>query len=165
MPYPWILLVALILSAGCSKQQYGQCEAPDEALKVLFKPKVPAQIFSHSFCVVCNTEIAPSEYADWALEMGASQVPDNPQDPCLYVYSQGPTDIDSLGQCQSLVCDGGAQYSDMANDGNGNFNLAPLLNGEAFSFNEEWILVEEEAVGTSGQDSAGFLFSDAQLQR
>jgi len=136
----WMMMIALCLSAGCSTQQYGQCDAPADHLEVLFKPKITGHPFSHSFCVVCNTEISPEDYGDWALQMGASSVPNDPSDPCLYVYPSTESNIDSLAECQSLVCDGGAEYSDMASDSNGNFDLAPLLNGAALEFNEEWVL-------------------------
>ena len=112
----------------CSSQEYGQCEPPKDNLKILFTPKNPLHPFSHSFCIVCNPDITPTEYEDWVLEMGALQGPDNVNDvhPCLYVYAY-QTDIGSLGECQSLVCEGGAIYNDMVGKDNGNIDISSIL--------------------------------------
>ncbi len=131
------LATATLLACGGNAgagQEYGQCESPNEHLKVMFKPKITGHPFSHSFCIVCNPQLEPEAYGEWALAMGASQAPDNTDGllPCLYVYD--PTapetgiDTDSLERCQSLVCDGEAEYNDMVNEINGNFDLEPLLN-------------------------------------
>ena len=122
------LLSALMMSVGCGQQQYSRCDPPDEHLKVMFKPKIDVLPFSHSFCIVCNIELAPEEYGDWALEMGG-QPPSSVEDvyPCLYVYTSNNTDIETLNQCDSLVCEGGAEYNDMVGRNNGNFDLDPLF--------------------------------------
>jgi len=126
------MFVALLMSAGCVQQQYGQCEEPNTQLEVMFKPRNPAHPFSHSFCIVCNTGIERAQYGDWAVAMGAPQAPDDTAGlhPCLYVYdpSESETGIDSLELCRSLVCDGGAEYNDMVATSNGNFDLDPILN-------------------------------------
>jgi hypothetical protein len=102
-------------------------------------------VFSHSFCVVCNTQISPDEYEEWANEMGSPQMPDAYDNvhPCFYVYAPDSLDledgIDSLALCESLVCDGGAEYADMVGKGQGNFDVTPLLNGTAM-VGEEWML-------------------------
>jgi len=114
---------------SCAQEEYSQCESPRSALKTMFKPKNDALVFSHSFCVVCSPSLEEHEYEDWALEMGAPQGPSDPAavHPCLYVYTANNTDIDSLAQCTSLVCEGGAVYNDMVGKENGNFNLDPIL--------------------------------------
>jgi hypothetical protein len=117
-----------VLTSPCYSQEYGQCDAPKEHLNILFKPKDIIHPFSHSFCIVCNPDIAPQEYEAWALDMGAPQGPDNTNDvhPCLYVYSS-QIEINSLDECQSIVCDGGATYNDMVGKGNGNIDVSPIL--------------------------------------
>lgn len=117
---------------GCSQQEYGQCDAPNEDLKVLFKPESSTNIFSHSFCVVCNAEITQDEYADWAIAMGAPSGPADVNDvhPCLFVYLPSDAEVEeisSLAQCESLVCEGKGSYNDMVRKDNGNVNVAPLL--------------------------------------
>ena len=129
------LALFALSAAGCSSQQYGECQAPDDHLKVMFKPKSAANPFSHSFCIVCNPDLTPEEHAAWALEMGAPNVPGNAENmlPCLYVYppeNAGGNGASSLKQCKSWICDGDASYNDMVSDKNGNFDLEKLLNGE-----------------------------------
>ena len=124
--------IALVLAwtAGCAShdaQEFGQCEAPDGHLQVMYKSKNPLFTFSNPFCVVCNNAIEPAEYAAWAESMGATSVPLDPELPCLYVYPGEPKDIESLEECQSLVCDGSAVYNDMVSDSNGNLDLSPIL--------------------------------------
>jgi hypothetical protein len=147
MRFIWILLVALLMTAGCSSQEYGQCEAPNDNLKVMFKPKLKAHPFSHSFCIVCNTDLEPEGYDEWAIEMGAPQGTNNMEGilPCLYVYRPDGSEqeTDSLEICEALVCGGEAEYSDMVNEKNGNFNLDPILDPDALVVQEEWILAEE----------------------
>ena len=149
----WLLVgMTLILGAGCGgvdSQEYGQCEAPNDHLKVMFKPKTPGMVFSHSFCVVCNTAIEPEEYDDWAEEMGATSIPNTPELPCLYVYTGAQSNFGSMSQCQSMVCDGTATYSDMVSSSNGNFDLTPVLNGSAFAINDAWHLTEQEAMSAA----------------
>ena len=117
-----------VLTSPCSNQEYGQCEPPKDNLQILFTPKNTLHPFSHAFCIVCNPDIAPHEYEDWVLEMGSLQGPDNVNDvhPCLYVYAN-QTDISSLDECQSLVCEGGATYNDMVGKDNGNIYVSPIL--------------------------------------
>ena len=144
MKWQWLLAVILLLSVGCGKQQYAQCAAPNSDLKVMFKAKIKVHPFSHSFCIVCNTKIEPSEYADWAMEMGAPQGPSNTDTvhPCLYVYTgtqtNGPS---SLQECHALACGGNASYNDMVGKSNGNFNLGPILNNDSL-IAEEWIIAD-----------------------
>ena len=143
MKWTWIALLALV-SLGCKTQYYGQCEPPQDELEILFKAKSSANPFSHNFCVVCNTEISPDQYEEWALDMGAPQGPtfvDNVH-PCLYVYpdSQEPEDaIDSLEMCESIVCGGQAVYNDMVGKDQGNFDVTPLLDGTS-AVAQEWVL-------------------------
>ena len=127
LPVGFVLGAALGLSA-CSQQLYGQCDPPDDHLKVMFKPKVSTHPFSHSFCIVCNPDLVPSEYADWAMEMGAEEGPSDPNSvhPCLYAYSQSMS-VDTIDQCESMICSGEADYNDMVGKGNGNFDLSPIL--------------------------------------
>ena len=122
------LVIFFLLTACANSQQYDQCDMPKDSLKILFKPENPAHPFSHSFCVVCNTEIEPEEYEDWALDMGAPEGPSSVDDvhPCLYVYSSGNV-INNLEMCQSLVCDGGATYNDMVGKNNSNIDVTPIL--------------------------------------
>ena len=129
------LALFALSAAGCSSQQYGECQAPDDHLKVMFKPKNVANPLSHSFCIVCNPDLSSEEHAAWALEMGAPKEPGDPEDmlPCLYVYppeNAGGNGANSLKQCMSWICEGGATYSDLVSDKNGNFDLEKLLNGE-----------------------------------
>ena len=125
-----IIASLIIMSVGCSQEEYSECASPRNELKIMFKPKYEAHPFSHSFCIVCNPLLEESEYEQWAVDMGAPQGPSNPENvhPCLYVYTGNNTDIDSLAQCESLVCDGNAVYNDMVGKENGNFNLDPILN-------------------------------------
>ena len=117
-----------VLTSSNSCQEYGQCEPPKDNLQVLFVSKDPLHPFSHAFCIVCNPDIYPHEYENWALNMGAPQGPDNVNDvhPCLYVYAN-QTDISSLDECQSLVCEGGATYNDMVGKDNGNIDISPII--------------------------------------
>lgn len=151
MRYQWILVVILLGSVGCAKQQYGQCEAPDDALTVMFKAKNKAHPFSHSFCIVCNTEIEKDEYNAWFKEMGGDGLPDDltPDQldkvtPCLYVYSGEPKNIGSFDECVSLVCDGTAEYNDSVSKSNGNFNLDPIFDGTAPISIEDDLLTNQE---------------------
>ncbi len=113
----------------------------------MFKPKITGHPFSHSFCIVCNTEIEPSEYYDWAVSMGANETnPANPDLPCLYVYNpdapETGIDTDTLAACKSLVCDGGGTYADVVNSSNGNFDLSPMFD-DSDLVEEEWLILEE----------------------
>ena len=140
----WCLLVAVMVS-GCASQEYGQCAAPADNLQVLFKAKNTAHPFSHSFCVVCNTELEEADYATWAEEMGGSGDVGDVEglEPCLYVYGDGQN-IDSLEMCQSLVCDGGATYNDMVGKSQGNIDVDPILDPIS-GITQEWLLTEPEA--------------------
>jgi hypothetical protein len=132
MRFYWIVGPLLSLLAGCASEEYGQCDAPDDYLKVMFKDSSSASPFSHSFCIVCNPNIEPAEYGAWALQMGAPEAPELTEGlhPCLYVYGgpPGTDNTESFESCRSLVCDGGATFSDMVGKGNGNFDLQPILN-------------------------------------
>ena len=132
------LWVAMMVS-GCASQELGQCEAPADTLQVLFKAKT-SNPFSHSFCVVCNTELEEADYAAWAEEMGGSGNVGDVEGlhPCLYVYGDGQN-VDSLESCQSLVCDGGAIYNDMVSKGQGNVDVTPILDPIS-GVTHEWIL-------------------------
>lgn len=126
---PSIVLGCLLLFVGCAKQQYGECAPPNEQLQILFKPKVGANPFSHSFCIVCNPGLQPDEYVDWAVAMGANQNFDM-DTPCLYVYGdrdEMPSGYETLAECQSAVCDGGAIYADFVSRQNGNIDLDPVI--------------------------------------
>lgn len=116
-----------VLTSHCSNQEYGQCEPPKDNLQVLFTPKSHLHPFSHSFCIVCSPDIASHEYEDWVLEMGAPQGPEDANDvhPCLYVYANQT--ISSLGECMSLVCEGGATYNDMVGKDTGNIDVSTIL--------------------------------------
>jgi len=116
---------AMAVATACGKQEYGDCDAPRDNLEIVFKDRP----MTHSFCIVCNPDLDPSEYADWAIEMGASEGPDNPDDvfPCLYAYPPEGVEIDSLNQCEALICDGGAEYADMVGMGQGNVDLSTVL--------------------------------------
>ncbi len=126
----WIVLGTLILTVGCAKQQYGECSPPNEELQILFKAKSGLHPFSHSFCIVCNPSLEEGEYMEWAGEMGANMSPDM-DTPCLYVYGSSEIGLDngyeSLAQCQSAVCDGGATYADFVSSRNGNIDLTPII--------------------------------------
>jgi hypothetical protein len=151
------LVFVLLTAAGCSQQQYGQCEAPNDNLKVMYKPKVAAHPFSHSFCIVCNPDLTPEEHAAWAMEMGAPKEPGDPEDmlPCLYVYPpDGGSNANSLKQCKSWVCDGGAEYSDMVSEKNGNFDLEKLLNGEVDTSKIWQPILEQEQTFSSPMEPA-----------
>ena len=142
----WVVM-ALLVGAGCTpndSQEYGQCEAPDAHLKVMYKPKHPAIPFSHPFCVVCNTAIETDEFGEWAEAMGATSIPVEPDLPCLYVYTGQEKNVESLSECQSLVCDGTATYSDMVGSGNSNFDLTPVLDGSVFDALGAWSPLEHE---------------------
>ena len=121
----------IVISTGCVEQEYASCDAPDDELQIMFKPKNSAHPFSHSFCIVCNPALEPSEYGDWALEMGAPQAPENTDGllPCLYAYSEIPhtNGPDTLEGCKAQICEGRARYNDMVNQDNGNFDLSPIL--------------------------------------
>jgi hypothetical protein len=126
----WIILTCLTLTVGCAKQKYGECSPPNEALQILFKAKVGANPFSHSFCIVCNPSLEPEAYMEWAGEMGANMSPDM-DTPCLYVYGSDdlglPNGYESLEQCQAAVCEGGATYADFVSRRNGNIDLEPII--------------------------------------
>ena len=162
----WFVCTVLMISVGmgCTKQQYGQCASPQDELEVLFKAKSMTNVFSHSFCVVCNTEIEPGEYSDWAVSMGANPLEDEYIDskhPCLYVYSSDSTPesaIDSLEKCESAVCDGEATYADMVGKGQGNFDVTPLFE-DTVTIHEEWLL-EEPRFSETRQPS---LYEDARI--
>ncbi len=143
-----LLVFALLAAVGCAKQEYSQCEAPKDNLKIMFKAKNPAHPFSHSFCVVCNPGLSPDEHAAWALEMGASNVQSDAEQmhPCLYVYSPENWEGNgaSLEQCKAWVCSGEATYADMVSPKNGNIDLDDLVNGEIMS-SEQWHHVTERA--------------------
>ena len=141
-----MVLAVMCAAVGCKTQFYSECQPPEDELKVLFKKKSSTNPFSHSFCVVCNPEIEAGDYIDWAVDMGANAL--DPADldtvhPCLYVYlpDNDPAEsIDSLEQCEALICDGTADYADMVGKGQGNFDVTPLLNPEEMMFTEEWRL-------------------------
>ncbi len=137
-----VIVMVLLVSSGCASQEYGQCAAPQDNLQVLFKAKVSAHPFSHSFCVVCNTELEEADYGTWAEEMGGNGDVGDVEGlhPCLYVYGDG-NNIDSLEMCQSLVCDGGAEYADMVGKGQGNFDVTPILDPTA-TLTHEWVVVD-----------------------
>ena len=141
-----MVLVIACAASGCKTQFYSECQPPEDELKVLFKKKSSTNPFSHSFCVVCNPEIEQSEYNDWAESMGANILEAEDLDtvhPCLYVYlpDNDPADsIDSLEQCETLICDGTADYADMVGKNQGNFDVTPLLSQEMILVTEEWML-------------------------
>jgi hypothetical protein len=143
----WILALLCVTAMGCSKQKYAECKAPNDHLTVMFKAKNAAHPFSHSFCIVCNTELESEDYAAWAQEMGAAEGPENTEGllPCLYVYNgvTPNTNIDSMVLCKSLVCGGGADYNDMVSESNGNFNLDPIFEGTATQLNDEGMMLND----------------------
>ena len=116
------------LLSPCYTQEYSQCDTPKDNLNILFKPKDPIHPFGHSFCIVCNPDIGTQEYEDWALEMGAPSGPSNTNDvhPCLYAYAS-QTNMNSLEECRTLICDGGATYNDMVGKNNENIDVSPIL--------------------------------------
>ena len=122
---------------GCDNQEYGQCAPPADHLQVLFKPKNPVHPFSHSFCVVCHNDLSEADYAEWVQDMGGSGDigPVDGLHPCLYVYGDG-ADIESLAECQSLICEGGAAYNDMVSKEQGNIDVTPILLTSDFSGEE-----------------------------
>ena len=124
------IILLVFGSWGCVEQEYSQCPVPDDQLKILFKKKMSAHPFSHSFCVVCNVSLEPNEIEGWAEEMGANAVGDVPETPCLYAYADReshPDGYSTLSQCQTAVCDGTATYSDIVSRRNGNIDLDPIL--------------------------------------
>ena len=141
-----MVLVVMCAALGCKTQFYGACEPPEDELKVLFKKKSATNPFSHSFCVVCNPDIDEDDYIEWATGMGANALEPQYLDtvhPCLYVYlpDEDPADsIDSLEQCEALICDGTADYADMVGKNQGNFDVTPLLRQEMTLVTEEWML-------------------------
>ena len=112
---------------GCTQEQYSECPSPRESLHIMFKPKASSLLHSHSFCIVCNPILEESEYEDWAIEMGAPQGPQDPSavHPCLYAYTN--TDIETMQQCEQLICNDHATYNDMVGKNNGNFDLSPIV--------------------------------------
>ena len=126
----WISVAALLMTVGCggSSQQEGQCEAPNEDLKILFVPKGELNFLGHSYCIVCISEIEPEEYGDWVLEMGAPEAPASVENvhPCLYVYGDDRP-VSPFEECVSAVCEGEGIYNDMVRTNNRNFDLGPLL--------------------------------------
>ena len=125
-----IVLAIMLFGVGCVEQEYGECAEPNDELKVLFKEKISINPFSHSFCIVCNPSLESDEIEAWAEDMGASEVSDNPETPCLFAYADGdefPNGFETLAQCQSAICDGGATYSDIVSRQNGNIDLEPLI--------------------------------------
>ena len=127
---PIATLLCVCAAIGCTKQKYGECPAPESHLKVLFKAKSGLQPFGHSFCVVCNPELDPDEYAQWAAEMGAESAGEMPETPCLFAYADAdefPDGFETLEQCQTAICEGGANYNDAVSRDNGNLDLVPLI--------------------------------------
>tara|TARA_B100001093_G_scaffold514366_1_gene588243 strand:+ start:399 stop:827 length:429 start_codon:yes stop_codon:yes gene_type:complete len=125
-----LFLLLFAVSWGCVEQEYSQCPAPDDDLKILFKKKMSAHPSSHSFCIVCNVALESSAIAGWAIEMGASDVGDEPETPCLYAYANAdmhPDGYSTLAQCQAGVCGGTATHSDIVSRRNGNIDLEPIL--------------------------------------
>ena len=128
----WILAGVFFMATGCdTKQEYATCGEPNTNLEVMFKAASSTNPFSHSFCVVCNPGLEKSEYGPWVVEMGAPEAPSSTDGlvPCLYVYpgEPGTPGPETLAACERLVCEGTATYSDMVNEGNGNFDLSPIL--------------------------------------
>lgn len=126
----WCLVSCAVLAFGCAKQQYSECQPPDDHLQILFKAKSGTNPFGHSFCIVCNPSLEPDEYVEWAREMGANENPEM-NTPCLYVYGAAELGLangyESLAQCQTAVCDGGGTYADFVSRQNGNIDLGPIL--------------------------------------
>ena len=130
MPYAWLLAAITLLAFGCGKQQYAECPPPDEDLKILFKPANELHPFSHSFCIVCNPSLAPEDYAEWVVSMGAAEPEGQPETPCLYAYSDreaSPDGTPTLALCKASICDGEATYNDVVSRRNGNIDLEPLI--------------------------------------
>ena len=124
------ILSFFILCTGCIKQEYDECNPPQEDLQVLFKKKSNLQPFSHSFCIVCNPSLSSEEIQSWAIEMGAESISDNPDTPCLYAYAdreEFPNGFETLQHCQRSICEEGAQYNDIVSRENGNIDLDPIL--------------------------------------
>jgi hypothetical protein len=142
----WVIMTAMLVS-GCVSQEYGQCPAPDDHLEILYKAKNVAHPFSHPFCVVCNTQLEEENYNAWSQELGgAGNIADEDLStvyPCLYVYGDG-SEIKDLEECVSLVCDGGASYSDMVGKGQGNFDVKPILFGNG-AIAQEWLQLNYDA--------------------
>jgi len=125
-----VFLMFGVLAVGCTQQKYGECPEPDTDLKVVFKAKSGLNPFSHSFCVVCNTALAPNEYGAWAEEMGATAAGETPETPCLFAYADAdefPDGFETVEQCQAAICEGGAQYNDAVTRQNGNLVLDPII--------------------------------------
>lgn len=121
----WFVPVVCLM--GCAQEQYSACTSPRESLHIMFKPRASSLINSHSFCIVCNPSLVESEYESWAIEMGAPQGPQNPLNvhPCLYAYAT--IEIETMVQCEQLICNDDATYNDMVGKSNGNFDLSPIL--------------------------------------
>jgi hypothetical protein len=128
---------ALLISSAllsCAEQEYSSCEPLQEQLQILFKPQIIGHPFSHSFCVVCNPDLDPEEIQSWATEMGATSTSSQPETPCLYAYAdreEFPEGFETLAQCASAVCEGGASYNDIVSRDQGNINLDPILGPSA----------------------------------
>ena len=121
----------LLLGSGCIKQEYDECDPPQEDLQILFKKKSNVHPFSHSFCIVCNPQLSSEEIQAWTVEMGAESVSETPETPCLYAYADRdrfPSGFETLEQCRINICQGGANYNDIVSRQNGNIDLDPLLN-------------------------------------
>ena len=126
----WLLLLACSLPLGCAEQQYGACSAPQDDLQVLFKEKSKFNLFSHSFCIVCNPNLDEEEVVEWMMSMGADAVSEVPETPCLYAYADRetqPKGFETLAQCQEAICEGGASYHDVVSRENENIDLDPLI--------------------------------------
>ena len=119
-------LISVLLAFGCGSQKYGDCDSPKDDLIVVYKSK-PSLPIGHSYCIVCNPDLLPSDYVDWALEMGAPQGPTDPSavHPCLYAYSNGSEIVDLL-TCENLICSGNADYNDMVGKEQGNVDLGSI---------------------------------------
>ena len=125
-----LFFIVGFLTIGCAKQEYSECAAPNDHLKILFKEKSGAHPFSHSFCIVCYPSLSSEETSVWVESMGASSGSEPPETPCLYAYAdreEFPEGFESLAQCQAAICEGGATYSDVVSRMNGNVNLDPLI--------------------------------------
>ena len=124
-----LILAFCCMAIGCAKQEYAACAPPDQDHKILFKPKFDGNPFSHSFCIVCNPSLEPEEYEAWVERMGGMSE-GQPETPCLYAYADreaSPEGYETLADCQTAICEGGATYSDVVSRRNGNFDLEPLL--------------------------------------
>jgi len=126
-----LTVFVLLFSTACNKQQYGQCAAPNDHLRVMYKSASSLNPFSHAFCILCNPTLEPNDYSTWAREMGATSPPNSPDGfhPCLYVYdpTRSEEGIDTLNMCVRLACDGEGDFSDMVSESNGNFDLSSIL--------------------------------------